>query len=153
MFNLYPNVIVRQRDTALKSSNAKETHNTSYHNEVQKQRDTVLKSLNPKETYNASSPNVIEKQGDTVLKPSNTKQIHNSTFDSPKHKIRLTSKHFENPIPKIYLNENPNKTEIKKSKIAVDSFIDEIVEFEETVISKGNDFLSAQKVLQCEFES
>ena len=41
----------------------------------------------------------------------------------------------------------------KKSKIAVDSFIDEIVEFEETVISKGNDFLSVQKVLQREFES
>ena len=35
----------------------------------------------------------------------------------------------------------------------MDSFIDELVEFEETVTSKGNDFLSAKQVLQHEFES
>ena len=28
-FNLYPNVILKQRDTVLKSSNKKEIHNTS----------------------------------------------------------------------------------------------------------------------------
>ena len=131
-FNLYPNVIL-------------------------KQRDTVLKSSNPNETNNPSSPNIIEKQKDTVLKPSNAKQIHSPTFDFPKQKIKLTSKHFENPIPKIYLNENPTKNDpnSKKqiSKITVDSFIDKLVEFEETVTSKGNDFFSAQQVLQREFES
>ena len=41
----------------------------------------------------------------------------------------------------------------KFQKVTVDSFIDELVEFEETVTSKGNDFLSAQQVLQREFES
>ena len=56
--------------------------------------------------------------------------------------------HFENPIPRNYLNENPTKNDPnnkkkKISKITVDSFIDELVEFEETVISKGNSFLSA----------
>ena len=69
-----------------------------------KQRDTVLKPSNPKETNNPSSPNVIEKQKDSVLKPSSSKQIHSPTFDFPKQKTKLTSKHFENPIPKIYLN-------------------------------------------------
>ena len=38
-------------------------------------------------------------------------------------------------------NDPNNKKQI--SKITVNSFIDELVEFEETVISKGNDFLSA----------
>ena len=33
-FNLYPNAIVRQRENVLKSSNAKETHNTSYPNVI-----------------------------------------------------------------------------------------------------------------------
>ena len=132
-FNLYPNVIfVKQRDTALKSSNAKETHNTSY-------------------------PNVTENQKDSVLKPLNAKQIHSPTFDFPKQKAKLTSKHFENPILKNYFNENPTKNDPNNkkqiSKITVDSFIHELVEFEETVISKGNYFLSAQQVLQREFES
>ena len=84
----------------------------------------------------------------TVLKPSNAKQVHNPTFDSPKQKTELTSKHFENLIPKIYLNENLTKNDPNNkkqiSKITVDSFIDKLVEFEETVISKGNDLLSAQ---------
>ena len=39
----------------------------------------------------------------------------------------------------------------KNSKITVDSFIDELIEFEQTVISKANDFLSVQQVLQREF--
>ena len=39
-------------------------------------------------------------------------------------------------------NDPNNKKQI--SKITVDSFIDKLVEFEETVISKGNDLLSAQ---------
>ena len=130
--NLYPNVIPKQRDTVLKSSNAKGTHNTSY-------------------------PNVTKKQRDTALKPSNAKQIHGPTFDFPKQKTKLTSEHFENPIPKICINKNPTKNDpnSKKqiSKITEDSFIDELVEFEEIVTSKGNDFLSAQQVLQREFES
>ena len=88
-FNIYPNVILKQRDTVLKLSNSNETNNPS-------------------------SPNVIEKQKDTVLKPSNAKQIHSPTFDFPKQKIKLTSKHFENPIPKIYLNENPTKNDPSK---------------------------------------
>ena len=79
-FNLYSNVIVKQRDTVLKPSNAKETHSTSYSNVTEKQRDTILKSSNPKKTHKPSSPNVTEKQRNTVLKPSNAKQIHNSTF-------------------------------------------------------------------------
>ena len=70
-FNFYPNVIVKQRDTALKLSNAKEIHNISYPNVTEKHRDTVLKSSNPRETHNPSSPNVIEKQKDTVLMSSN----------------------------------------------------------------------------------
>ena len=90
-----------------------------------------MKSSNLKETHNPSSPNVIEKQKDTVLKPSNAKQIHNPTFDFPKQKAKLTSKHFENPIPKIYLNENPTKIDPNNkkqiSKITVYSFIDELV--------------------------
>ena len=85
-FNLYPNVIVKQRDTVLKPWNAKETHSTSY-------------------------PNVTEKQRDTVLKPSNAERIHNPTFDFPKQKSKLSSKQFENPIPKIYLNDNPTKND------------------------------------------
>ena len=113
-FTLYPNVILKQRDTALKSSDAKQIHNTSYPNATKKQRDTVLKSSNPKETNNPSSPNVIEKQKDTVLKPSSAKEIHSPTFDFPKQKTKLTSKHFENPIPKIYLNENPTKNDPSK---------------------------------------
>ena len=78
-------------------------------------------------------------------------------FDFPKQKNKLTSKYFENLIPKIYLNENPtknypnNKKQI--SKITVDSFIGKLVEFEEIVTSKGNDFPSAQQVLPHEFES
>ena len=59
-FNFYPNVIVKQRDTTLKSPKAKETHNTSYPNVTKKQKDTVLKSSNPKQTHNSSSPNVTE---------------------------------------------------------------------------------------------
>ena len=55
------------------------------------------------------------------------------------------------------MNEHPSKKDPNNkkqiSKITVDSFIDELVEFEETAISKGNDFLSAQLVLQREFES
>ena len=109
----------------------------------------------PNRTFNLY-PNVIVKQRDTVLKTSKAKKIHNPTFHLPKQKTKLTSKHFENPIPKIFLNENPTKNDPNKkqiSKITVDSFINELVEFEETVISKGNDFLSAQQVLQREFES
>ena len=104
-----PNVIVKQRNTVLKSSNTKNTPNTSYPNATEKQRGTVLKSSNPKETHNPSYPNAIEKQRDTVLKPSNTKQIHNPMFDFPKQKTKLISKHFKTPIPKIYLNDNPIK--------------------------------------------
>ena len=131
-FDLYPNVIVKERDTGLKPSN-------------------------PKETHNSSSANVTEKQRDNVLKLSNGKQIRNTTFDFPKQKTKLTSKHLENPIGKNYLNEkltknNPNNKK-QISKITSDSFIDELVEFEQTVISKGNDVLSAQQVLQREFES
>ena len=140
-FNLYPNVILKQGDNALKSSNAKQTHNTSYPNVIEKQRDTVLKSSNPKETKNPYSLNVIEKQKDTVLKRSNAKQIHSPTFDFPKHKTKLTSKHSSNPIPKIYLNENPTKNDPNNkkqiSKITVDSFLDEVVEFEETLLPKA----------------
>ena len=40
-------------------------------------------------------PNVVGKQRDTVLKSPNTKQIYNSTFDFPKPKTKLTSKHFK----------------------------------------------------------
>ena len=102
-FNFYPNVIVKQRDTTLKTANAKETRNRSYPNITEKQQDTVLKSSNPKQTHNSSSSNVTENQWDTVLKPSNGKQIHNLTFDFVKQKAKLTSKHFqrhfENPIP------------------------------------------------------
>ena len=39
------------------------------------------------------------------------------------------------------------------SQITVDSFIDDFVEFEKTITFKGNDFLSAQQVLQREFQS
>ena len=83
-FNLYPNVILKERDNALRSSNAKQTHNTFCPNVIEKQRDTVLKSSNPKETNNPFSPNVIEKQKNTVLQRSNAKQIHSPTFDFPK---------------------------------------------------------------------
>ena len=48
-------------------------------------------------------------------------------------------------------NDPNNKKQI--SKITLDSFIDELVEFEEKVTSKGNDFLSAQQVLRRELES
>ena len=48
------------------------------------------------------------------------------------------------------MNENPTKNDSNNkkqtSKITVDSFIDELVEFEEIVTSKGNDFLLAQQV-------
>ena len=115
-FNLYPNVIVKERDIVLKPSNAKETHSTSYPNVTEKQKDTVLKSLNPKKTHKPSSPNVTEKQRNTVLKPSNAKQIHNSTFEFPKQKTKFTSKHFENLIPKMYLNENPIKNDPNNKK-------------------------------------
>ena len=58
---------------------------------------------------------------------------------------KVTSKYFENPIPNIYLNDSPTKNDPnnkkKISKIIVDNFIEKLVEFEETVISKGNDFL------------
>ena len=78
-------------------------------------------------------------------------------FDFPKQKNKLTSKYFENLIPKIYLNENPTKNDPNNkkqiSKITIDSFIGKLVEFEEIVTSKGNDFLSAQQVLPREFES
>ena len=84
---------------------------TSYPNVTEKQRDTILKSSNPKETHNPSSPNVIEKQKDTVLKPSNAKQTHNL-----KQKTKLTSKHFENLILKIYLKEKPTKNDPNKKK-------------------------------------
>ena len=104
----------------------------------------------PNRTFNLY-PNLIEKQRNNVLKSSNAKQIHNQTFDFPKQKTKLSSKHSENPIPKIYLNDNPSKSDpINKkqiSKITADSFI------EETVVSKGNYFLSVQQVLQREFES
>ena len=58
-FNLYPNVTEKERDTALKSSNAKEIHNASYPNVVEKQRDAVLNSSNQKETHNPFYPNII----------------------------------------------------------------------------------------------
>ena len=65
-------------------------------------------------------------------------------------KNKLTSKYFENLIPKIYSNENPTKNDPNNkkqiSKITVDSFIGKLVEFEEIVTSKGNDFLSTQQV-------
>ena len=115
-FNLYPNVIVKERDIVLKPSNAKETHSTSYPNVTEKQKDTVLKSLKPKKTHKPSSPNVTEKQRNTVLKPSNAKQIHNSTFEFLKQETKFTSKHFENPIPKIYLNDNPIKNDPNNKK-------------------------------------
>ena len=69
-FNFYPNVIVKQRDTTLKTANAKETRNTS-------------------------SSNVTENQWDTVLKPSNGKQIHNPTFDFVKQKGKLSQNIFK----------------------------------------------------------
>ena len=78
-FNLYTNITMKQRYTASKLSNTKDTHNRSYPNSG-KQRDTVFKSVNLKETNNPYSANVIEKQRDTVLKQSNPKQIHNPTF-------------------------------------------------------------------------
>ena len=77
----------KKKDTVLKSSNAKEIHDTSYPNVIEKQGDTVLKSSNPKETQNPHCLNVIEKQRDTVLKPSNAKKIYNSLFDFPKQKL------------------------------------------------------------------
>ena len=48
-------------------------------------------------------------------------------------------------------NDPNNKKQI--SKLTVDKFIDELVELEETVISKRNYFLSVQQALQPEFES
>ena len=62
------------------------------------------KEFETKPNNNLPPPNVIEKQRDTVLKRSKAKQIHSPTFDFPKQKTKLTSKHFENLIPKIYLN-------------------------------------------------
>ena len=128
-----------------------------YSNVTVKERDTGLKSSNPKVTHNSSSANVIDKQRDNVLKLWNGKQIRNTTFYFPKHKTKLTSKHLENPIGKNYLNEKLTKNDPNNkkqiSKITADSFIDEFVELGQTVISKGNDVLSAQQVLQREFES
>ena len=62
------------------------------------------KEVETKPNNNLSPPNVIEKQRKTVLKRSKAKQIHSPTFDFPKQKAKLTSKYFENLIPKIYLN-------------------------------------------------
>ena len=42
-FDLYSNVTVKERDTGLKSSNPKVTHNSSSANVIDKQRDNVLK--------------------------------------------------------------------------------------------------------------
>ena len=108
-----------------------------------------VSELETKPNNNPSPPNALEKQKDTVLKRSNAEQIHSQTFDFPKQKTKLTSKHSENPIPKIYLTENPtendpnNKKQI--SKITDDSFIDELVEIEETVISKAMIFSQRNK--------
>ena len=108
-----------------------------------------VSELETKPNNSPSPPNVLEKQKDTVLKRSNAEQIHSQTFDFPKQKTKLTSKHSENPIPKIYLTENPtendpnNKKQI--SKITDDSFIDELVEIEETVTSKAMIFSQRNK--------
>ena len=108
-----------------------------------------VSELETKPNNSPSPPNVLEKQKDTVLKRSNAEQIHSQTFDFPKQKTKLTSKHSENPIPKIYLTENPtendpnNKKQI--SKITDDSFIDEFVEIEETVTSKAMIFSQRNK--------
>ena len=108
-----------------------------------------VSELETKPNNNPSPPNVLEKEKNTVLKRSNAKQIHSQTLDILKQKTILTSRHSENPIPKIYLNENPtendpnNKKQI--SKITDDSFIDEFVEIEETVTSKAMIFSQRNK--------
>ena len=56
------------------------------------------------------------KNKETLLKSSNAKKIHNPTFGFPRQKTKLTSKHFENLIPKMYLNENPNKNDPNNKK-------------------------------------
>ena len=148
--------LLEQQYDAVKNIILSDAHD-EYENKQPFEFSKEVSELETKPNNNPSPPNVLEKQKGTVLKRSNAKQIHSQTFDFPKQKTKPTSKHSENPIPKIYLNENPtendpnNKKQI--SKITVDSFIDELVEIEETVTSKGNDFLSAQQVLQREFES
>ena len=148
--------LLEQQYDAAKNIILSDAHD-EYENKQPFEFPKEFSELETKPNNNPSPPNVIEKQKDTVLKRSNAKQIHSPTFDFPKQKTKLTSKHFENPIPKIYLNENPTKNDPNNkkqiSKISVDSFPDKLVEFEETVTSKGNDFLSAQQVLQREFES
>ena len=69
----------------------------------------------PKRIFNFY-PNVVEKQRDTLLKSSNANQIYNTKFDFPKQKTKLTSKHFENSISKIRLNDNPTKNDPSNKK-------------------------------------
>ena len=144
--------LLEQQYDAAKNIILSDVHD-KYENKQPFEIPKEFSELETKPNNNPSPPNVK----DTLLKRSNAKQIHSPKFDFPKQKTKLTSKHFKNPIPKIYLNENPTKNDPndKKqiSKITADSFIDELVEFEETVTSKSNDFLSAQQVLQREFES
>ena len=125
-----------------------DAHN-EYENKQPFEFPKEFSELETKPNNTPSPPNVLEKQKDTVLKRSNAEQIHSQTFDFPKQKTKLTSKHSENPIPKIYLTENPtendpnNKKQI--SKITDDSFIDELVEIEETVTSKAMIFSQRNK--------
>ena len=148
--------LLEQQYDAAKNIILTDAHD-EYENKQSFEFPKEFSELETKPNNNPSPPNVLEKQKDTVLKRSDANQIHNPTFDFPKQKAKLTSKHFENLIPKIYWNKNPTKYDSNNkkqiSKITVDSFIDKLVEFEETVSSKGNDFLSAQQVLQREFES
>ena len=72
-------------------------------------------------------------------------------------------KRFLKRVPKIiFLSGSQRDKSLTKvndkignylKKKSIDSFIDELVEYQETYISSKNNFISAQKVLQREFES
>ena len=106
--------------------------------------DPAMSSSNKNENK-INSPN-----GKENAKKDPARNLLTSKEKADKTRIEDNFKSVKNLSP---VTKNPDKSPSVSKKKPIDSFIDKLVEYQETFIPSEVNFLSGQKVLQWEFES
>ena len=125
-----------------------------------RQEDLVLEhfSKSPEFFYDDPATSISSKNENKINSPNDkengkkdpARNLLTSKEKPDKTKIDDNFKSVKDLSP---ITKNPYKSPSVSKKGPIDSFINELVEYQETFIPSEVNFLSAQKVLQREFES
>ena len=108
--------------------------------------------------YNNPRPSSSNKNGNKINSPNgkeNAKKEPARNLLTSKQKAEKTEidDNFKSVKDLSPITKNPDKSPGLSKKRLIDSFIDELLEYQENFIPSDINFLSAQKVLQWEFLS